>query len=77
MLPEETVQAHIDLRGNILLPVHWGAFTLSTHDWNEPIERVFKAAAANNVVLTTPRIGETVEIGSSEVPSAPWWRDIT
>jgi L-ascorbate metabolism protein UlaG (beta-lactamase superfamily) len=77
MLPEESVQAHIELQGNILLPVHWGAFTLSNHDWNEPIERVLNAAAAKNAVLATPRIGETVAIGAAEVPSAPWWRDIT
>lgn len=25
MLPEETVQAHIDVKGELLLPIHWGA----------------------------------------------------
>lgn len=77
MLPEETVQAHIELQGNLLLPVHWGAFTLAFHDWDEPIKRVLKAAAERNVVIAVPRIGESVEIGSSEMPSVPWWRDIT
>ncbi len=77
MLPEETVQAHIELHGNILLPVHWGAFTLAFHDWDEPIKRVLKAAAERSVVIAVPRIGESVEIGSSEMPSVPWWRDIT
>lgn len=76
MLPEETVQAHIELQGNLLLPVHWGAFTLAFHDWDEPIKRVLKAAAERNVVIAVPRIGENVEIGSSEIPSVPWWRDI-
>lgn len=77
MLPEETVRAHIELQGNILLPVHWGAFTLAFHDWDEPIKRVLKAAAERNVVIAVPRIGESVEVGSSEMPSVPWWRDIT
>ncbi|WP_374987775.1 MBL fold metallo-hydrolase [Paenibacillus sp. R14(2021)] len=35
MLREETVQAHRDIQGGVLLPVHWGAFTLSLHDWND------------------------------------------
>lgn len=74
MLPEETIQAHIDLRGKTLLPIHWGAFTLAIHDWDEPIERVLKAASERNIIVAAPRIGETVEIGSSKVPLDPWWR---
>jgi L-ascorbate metabolism protein UlaG (beta-lactamase superfamily) len=74
MFPEETVQAHIDLRGNLLLPVHWGAFTLAIHDWDEPIERALKAAHERKVFIATPRIGETVEISLSNVPLTPWWR---
>ena len=34
-----TVQAHLDLRGKVLLPIHWGKFNLSIHAWTEPIER--------------------------------------
>ena len=37
MTPEQTVQAAIDLKAKILLPVHWGKFTLSLHPWYEPI----------------------------------------
>lgn len=74
MLPEETIQAHIDLRGKTFIPIHWGAFTLAIHDWDEPIERVLKAASQRNVMIAAPRIGEKVEIGSSKVPLDPWWR---
>ncbi|MEC2463260.1 MBL fold metallo-hydrolase, partial [Bacillus cereus] len=44
MLPEETVQAHIDVQGELLLPIHWGAFTLALHEWSDPIERGTKEA---------------------------------
>ncbi|MFP3393837.1 MBL fold metallo-hydrolase, partial [Brevibacillus sp. SIMBA_076] len=44
MLPEETVQAHIDVKGELLVPIHWGAFTLALHEWSDPIERVTKEA---------------------------------
>ncbi|AIQ61498.1 MBL fold metallo-hydrolase [Paenibacillus borealis] len=74
MLPEQTVEAHLDVRGGLLIPVHWGAFTLSMHDWTDPVERVAAAAAAKGVRLATPRIGETVVAGSAEYPALPWWR---
>ncbi|WP_027084722.1 MBL fold metallo-hydrolase [Cohnella panacarvi] len=74
MLPEETVQAHQDVGGKLMLPIHWGAFTLALHDWTDPIERVLKAAAASGVTVTTPRIGQSVPIGSSNYPSDKWWK---
>ena len=40
MMPEQTVQAAMDLRARALMPVHWGKFTLALHPWNEPIKRV-------------------------------------
>lgn len=74
MLPEQTVQAHLDVRGALMIPIHWAAFTLSMHDWTDPVERVFAAAKAHGVRLATPRIGEPVYAGSAEVPSLAWWK---
>lgn len=74
MVPEETVQAHLDLKGQLLLPVHWGAFTLAFHTWTDPVERVTKAAAQRGVNVTTPLIGETVTIDSEAFPTRAWWK---
>jgi L-ascorbate metabolism protein UlaG (beta-lactamase superfamily) len=74
MMPEETVQAHLDVKGNILVPIHWAAFSLAFHDWTEPIERVTKAAKERNIDISTPKIGETVIIGSAQYPTAIWWK---
>ncbi|NQX46357.1 MBL fold metallo-hydrolase [Paenibacillus tritici] len=74
MLPEQTVEAHIEVRGDLLLPIHWGAFTLSMHDWTDPVERILAAAARRGVRLATPRIGETVTAGAPAYPDSPWWR---
>ncbi|WP_130616749.1 MBL fold metallo-hydrolase [Cohnella abietis] len=74
MLPEETVQAHQDVKGKLMIPIHWGAFTLALHDWTDPAERSTKAAKANNVAIATPRIGQTVTIGAAEFPTTAWWR---
>ena len=58
MMPEETVQAAIDLKAKSLLPVHWGKFTLALHAWDEPIKRVIEKARALNIKVHTPKIGQ-------------------
>jgi L-ascorbate metabolism protein UlaG (beta-lactamase superfamily) len=75
MMPEETVQASLDLKAKALLPVHWGKFSLSLHPWNEPIERVVKEAEKLNVTITTPMIGEPIVIGE-KYPAKKWWREL-
>ncbi|OAK19134.1 MBL fold metallo-hydrolase [Bacillus wiedmannii] len=76
MLPEETVQAHIDVKGDLLLPIHWGAFTLALHEWSDPIERVTKEAKRLGVKIATPQIGEWIMLKSTDYPSSAWWREI-
>jgi L-ascorbate metabolism protein UlaG (beta-lactamase superfamily) len=73
MMPEQTLQAHLDLRGKVLFPIHWGAFTLAMHPWNEPIERVSNAAKAHSVEVVTPLIGEQI-ILHTPMPHRNWWR---
>ena len=74
MMPEETVQAHVDVRGDVMIPIHWAAFTLSLHDWTDPVERALRAAEERGIRIATPRIGETVAICAEEYPSSVWWR---
>ena len=62
MSPEDAVRAHREVRARRMFPVHWGTFNLAFHDWNEPIQRALAAAAANQVELVTPRIGEMVDV---------------
>lgn len=72
MMPEETVQAHLDLKGKLLMPIHWGAFTLAMHSWTDPVERVMSKAKALKIPITTPRIGEPIILNSS-IPKTVWW----
>ena len=72
MMPEETAQAAIDLGAKALMPVHWGKFSISLHPWDEPINRVTKKANELNVNITTPMIGEPVEVGEN-YPVTRWW----
>ena len=75
MMPEETVQAQLDVRGKLMVPIHWGAFTLAVHSWTDPIERLVQAAIQHNIALATPRIGETFTTPSAIFPSSAWWRE--
>jgi L-ascorbate metabolism protein UlaG (beta-lactamase superfamily) len=73
MMPEETVQASIDLQAKLLLPVHWAKFTLALHPWNEPVERALVQAKNLNMPVTTPKIGEPILLGSG-YPTGKWWQ---
>ncbi|GAA5530048.1 MBL fold metallo-hydrolase [Herpetosiphon gulosus] len=73
MQPEEALQAAEMLQARTMLPVHWGAYCLSLHAWDEPIERLLKAAQTSSITILTPQLGQPVE------PSHPkdlteWWR---
>ncbi len=75
MMPEETVQASIDLKANVLMPVHWGKFKLAFHHWTEPIERTSFEAEKQKVTLATPRIGEVVTVGRY-YPRKAWYNEV-
>jgi len=72
MKPEETVQASVDLKAEVLMPVHWGKFVLANHAWKDPIMLAKKQAEVLHVKITTPRIGEPIILGS-ELPDEEWW----
>lgn len=72
MLPEETVEAARDLNTKILLPVHWGKFSLAMHPWDEPIKRVVAKAEALKINLVTPLIGEILKL-NTPTSINPWW----
>ena len=75
MFPEETVQAHLDLGGKLLNPLHWATFNLSLHSWYDPMRRLTRAAEKLGVNVALPKHGETTVFGGY-IPSDHWWEDI-
>jgi L-ascorbate metabolism protein UlaG (beta-lactamase superfamily) len=73
MLPEESVQAHLDLRGRAMVPIHNSTFDLALHDWFEPLERASVAAEAHGATVLTPVIGVPVNV-RTPAPTQAWWR---
>lgn len=76
--PEQAVRAHRDLRGKVMLPIHWGTFVLAPHGWTEPVERLRVAArrttptSPNATLLVIPRPGQPIE-PASPPPVTQWW----
>lgn len=75
MTPEEGMRAHQDLRGELMLPIHWGTFNLAPHPWAEPAEGTVAAARAVGARVAMPKPGEPFEPATG-LPLDPWWRAV-
>jgi len=62
LFPEQTVKAHLDLKGDKLLPIHWGKFKQSLHPWDEPIKRAKAEAEKKGIRLLEVKIGKMTTI---------------
>lgn len=72
MQPEETVQACADVRGRCLVPIHNGTFDLAFHGWREPFERVTQLAGDRGLAVSTPRMGERLDLAAPQ-RGQRWW----
>ena len=70
--PEEAVQTHQDVKGGLMVPIHWGTFDLAVHAWDDPVWRLVAAADAAQVQIVLPKPGETVAVGE-KVEVSRWW----
>jgi L-ascorbate metabolism protein UlaG (beta-lactamase superfamily) len=62
MTPEEAIDAHKTVKGEQMLPIHWGTFNLALHAWDEPIIRAKTAANEKSVRLIDTYPGEIVKL---------------
>ncbi|WP_394220750.1 MBL fold metallo-hydrolase [Alteromonas gracilis] len=76
MLPSESLQAHIDVQANVMMPVHNSTFDLALHNWNEPLIKITEKAGIKGVPISIPIFGEIVPIkNAAEAPNKTWWLD--
>lgn len=73
MFPEQSVQAHIDLQGKVMMPIHNSTFDLSMHDWQDPMEQALAISKERDVQMVSPVMGERLVI-SEPVPVQAWWK---
>ncbi|WP_242696038.1 MBL fold metallo-hydrolase [Desertivirga brevis] len=74
MGPIKAAEAHLMLKGKVMLPIHWATFNLAPHPWEEPAEDLLVAAEKKGIKLLLPQPGETVSI--KEYHNL-WWRKYT
>lgn len=73
MFPEQTAQVAVDVHAEWMIPVHWGAFVLALHAWDDSVTRCTAAAAQLGVNIATPEIGQTVDYDEISSYTAHWW----
>lgn len=73
MNPAEAVQTHLDVRGSLLLPIHWATFDLAFHSWSAPVDWLVEEGAERGVGLALPRPGERFD--ATTAPTDRWWTD--
>lgn len=57
-------------KAGMLMPIHWGLFSLGLHTWRQPMERLEQIAA--DIPLWSPEPGLPTEVAEPYVAS--WWR---
>ena len=73
MGPINAVNAHLALRGNVMMPIHWGTFNLALHAWKEPIERLNTLCCRKECnPYLYPEPGQPTEVTGAAYNSQ-WW----
>jgi L-ascorbate metabolism protein UlaG (beta-lactamase superfamily) len=72
MGPDNATNAHLALKGDIMMPLHWGTFSLAPHAWFEPAERLVKFAKEKNIKLFMPEPGKPTEMNGPY--NSEWWK---
>lgn len=73
-LPEDVIQASLDVRAKNIIPVHSGKFALALHPWNEPLQKITALGKENNLNILTPKIGEVLDLNRKN-EFQKWWED--
>lgn len=76
MMPEQSVQAALDVRTKLAMPIHWGKFALALHAWNDPVERFYKEAAAQKLPAFYPEIGHVYSEKELQPSDRRWWENL-
>jgi L-ascorbate metabolism protein UlaG (beta-lactamase superfamily) len=72
MGPFHAADAHLALKGKLMMPIHWGTFNLALHPWKQPIEDLLRIAPEKNIRILAPQPGEPVVVTGEEYINR-WW----
>ncbi|MET3981384.1 L-ascorbate metabolism protein UlaG (beta-lactamase superfamily) [Mucilaginibacter sp. UYP25] len=72
MGPDNATNAHLALKGKLMMPLHWATFNLAPHAWFEPGERLVKFGEEKNINLFIPQPGKPTEVKGPY--NSEWWK---
>lgn len=75
MFPEEGARAAEMLHAKAVMPIHWGAFVLSDHGWDDSPERMTAACEEKGIEVVSPRLCETMPLQGCTQFRTRWWRN--
>lgn len=79
--PEEAVAIHHMVSGSagadaVLMPIHWGTFSLARHSWGDPIARLLPSAERHATTVMVPPPGGSIDIDhrvGAGLNDPQWW----
>ena len=79
LTPAETILAHQDLKGKLLLPIHNSTFDMAFHPWHEPLSEVSRLAKQQSISLLTPEFGKVLTLDNTTntdlvSENSQWWQ---
>ena len=74
--PEETIKIAQELQAKQIMPIHSAKFSISSHDWDEPLKRITELGDSIHLRTLTPKIGEIVYFKDRTQLFTKWWESI-
>lgn len=74
MGPYDAMKAARDVNATYYMPVHWGSFALSNHNWFDPPEIATMHQYEYEIKVVTPKIGEVVDVEDIGDCTDRWWK---
>ncbi|WP_228433483.1 MBL fold metallo-hydrolase [Chryseobacterium arthrosphaerae] len=74
-MPEDVIQAAVDIQAKHIIPVHAAKFALALHPWNEPLQKITAFGKEKELDILTPMIGEVVDLNLPDQQFTVWWED--
>lgn len=73
MFPEQTVEAAVKLKPKRFMPVHWGAYPMALHTWDDPVARSIPLARKRGLDVLTPLQGQVFD---ADTVTEEWYKDL-
>ncbi len=70
--PRGALDAHAMVRGEVMMPIHWGTYPLALHDWFEPAQVTWTEGRQRDMKVVVPKVGGTFE-PAHFTWGEPWW----